>query len=78
MLKRVKKGIVYVDDNLIIENIKAFDKAISALKENGLVLKDIEGLQDYEDSPMSSETFLEKFGNCLKIQNQKMLGMPNF
>ena len=50
-VKKSVKGIVYVtlyvDDNLMIDDVKAIDNAITALKENGLVLKKVEGLQDY-------------------------------
>ena len=51
ILKKGKNGLVYVaphvDDNLIIHNIDATDEAITAIKENGLVLKIMEGLQNY-------------------------------
>ena len=33
--------------NLIIGDVGAIDKAITALKENGFVLKVVEGLQDH-------------------------------
>ena len=36
-----------VDNNLMIGDADDIDEAITSLKENGLVLKDIEGLQDY-------------------------------
>ena len=49
--KNSKKGIVYValcvDDNLMIGDVKAIDDANAFFKENGLVLKIVEGLQDY-------------------------------
>ena len=42
-VKKSEKGIVYlalyVDDNLMIRDVKVIDKAIRALKENGLTLK---------------------------------------
>ena len=38
---------IYVDDNAMIRDVEAIDDAITALKEYGLVLKVIEGLQDY-------------------------------
>ena len=45
------KGIVYIalyiDDNLIIGDMAAMDDAIAWQKSNGLVLKIVEGLQDY-------------------------------
>ena len=50
-VKKCKKGIVcdplYVDDNFMIKDSKAISDAIKALKENGLVLKIMEGLHDY-------------------------------
>ena len=36
-----------IDDNLMVGNVKAIDDIITVLKENGLVLKIMEGLQDY-------------------------------
>ena len=46
-----RKGIVYValyvDNNLMVGDVEAIDEGIAALKENGLVLKIVEGLQDY-------------------------------
>ena len=49
--KKSVKGIVYVvlyiDNNLMIGNNAMIDDAISALKNKGLVLKIMEGLQDY-------------------------------
>ena len=45
------KGIIYValyvDDNLMIGDSAMIDDAILALKNKGLVLKTVEGLQDY-------------------------------
>ena len=50
-VKKSAKGIVYVafylDDNLMIGNSATIDEAILALKNKGLVLKIMEGLQDY-------------------------------
>ena len=50
-VKKSTKGIVhvdlYIDDNLMIGDIAAIDGAIEALKNKGLVLKIMEGLQDY-------------------------------
>ena len=44
-----EKSIMYialhVDNNLMVEDIKAIDNTISALKNNGLVLKVMERLQ---------------------------------
>ena len=45
------KGIVYValyvDNNLMVDSIAAINGAFDALKNKGLVLKIMEGLQDY-------------------------------
>ena len=67
----VQKGTVYValyvDDNLMIWYIATIDDAIEALKNKGLVLKIVEGLQDY----LSCK---------IKISNQKKcawLGQPH-
>ena len=38
---------LYVDNNLMVGDSKAIDDAITAIKENGLVLEIVEGLQDY-------------------------------
>ena len=50
-VKKSEKGIVYValyvDDNLMIGNVEAINNSIAALKKNGLVLKIVEGLQEY-------------------------------
>ena len=50
-LKKSMKDIVYialyVDNNLMIEDIVTNDNAIEALKSKGLVLNIVEGLQDY-------------------------------
>ena len=50
-VKKSLKGIVYialyVDDNLMVSNVKAKDDTTSALKNSGLVLKVVKGLQDY-------------------------------
>ena len=50
-VKKDSKGIAYValhiDDNLMIGNMAAIDSTIEALKSKGLVLKNVEGLQDY-------------------------------
>ena len=45
------KGIVYValyiNDNLIVGNPEAMDEAVKLLQENRLVIKAIDGLQNY-------------------------------
>ena len=49
-IKKSAKGIVYIalyiNDILMVGNVDAIDDAITALKNNGLVLKVVEGLQD--------------------------------
>ena len=51
MIKKSEKGNVYVasylDDLLMIGDIKAIKEAMTALKDKWLVLKIMEGLQDY-------------------------------
>ena len=51
LYEKSAKGIVdvalYVDDNLMVGNPEAIDKAIDALWQHGLVLKVMDGLQDY-------------------------------
>ena len=37
---------LYVDYDLMVQDIAAIDDAISALKNNGMVLKIMDGLQD--------------------------------
>ena len=47
--KKSANSIVYIAlyDSLMIGNIATIDDAIRALKNKGLVLKIVEGLQDY-------------------------------
>ena len=51
LFKKSEKGIVcvalYIDDNLMVGELEVFDKEIAAFEENGMVLKIMEGLQDY-------------------------------
>ena len=70
-VRKSVKGVVYValyvDNNLIVGDIAAIDDTIEALKKKGLVLKIMEGLQDY----LSCE---------IKISNDKKrawLGQPH-
>ena len=46
----MKRGTVYVtlyvDDNLMVGNVKDIDEETVAIKQNGLVLKILVGLQD--------------------------------
>ena len=50
-MKKIEKGIVYLAlygyDNLMVGDVEAINEAIAALKKNVLVLKIIEGLQDF-------------------------------
>ena len=50
-LKKSGKGIVYValniDDDLIKRDIEVIYEVIAALKENGLILKIVEGLKEH-------------------------------
>ncbi len=49
--EEVKKGLVfialYVDDNLMVGNLNAIDDAIEGMKENRLILKVKDNLNDY-------------------------------
>ena len=38
---------LYIDNNLMVGDIAAIDNAIEVLKSKGLVLKIMDGLQDY-------------------------------
>ena len=50
LCKENEKGLVYlalyINDNLMVGESEAVDEVIVILKENGLVLKELEGLQD--------------------------------
>ena len=50
-IKKSAKGIsyitLYVDDNFMVHDVEAIDNVISAIKNNVLVLKVMEGLHDY-------------------------------
>ena len=95
-VKKSMKDIVYialyVDNNLMVGNIATIDDAIKALKSKGLVLKIIEGLQDYlsckikffDDKkhawlgqPHLIKNLENKFGGLVnKIQSHKTPGTP--
>ena len=97
-VKKCEKGITYValylDKNLMIEDVAVIDSAITALKENKLVLKIVEGLQDYLFhgvkfsmdkkwawlwQPHVIKSLVKKFGNHVKnIHCHKAPGMPTF
>ena len=96
--KKVKSIIVYiafsVDNNLVVGNVEAIDDAMTALKENGLVQKIMEGLQDLlsckmkfsmdEKSSWLRQPHLinhlnEKFSKHFKdVPSQKIPGTPKF
>ena len=46
-VKKSAKGILYIGNNLMIGEMAINDNAIKVLKSKGLVLKFVEGLQDY-------------------------------
>ena len=50
-VKKTEKGIEYIafymDDNLMVGNIEAIDEVTVAPTLKGLILKIVEGLQDY-------------------------------
>ena len=97
-IKKSTKGIVYialyVDDNLMVGDIKAIDDAIAALKNNGLVLKIVEELQDYLSYKVKFlmdkkrgwlgqahviKNLEKKYGKCVHdVQSHITLGMPKF
>ena len=92
--KKSTKGIVYialyVEDNLVV----VIDDFIEALKSKGLVLKIVDGLQDYLSckikfsnnrkcawfqQPHLIKNLENKFGGLVKgIQNHKTPGTPKF
>ena len=85
---------LYIDDNLMIGNSATIDDAILALKNKGLVLKIMEGLQDYlsykikisDDKkhawlgqPHLIKNLKSKFGKLInKVQSCKAPGTPKF
>ena len=92
------KGVVYVAlyvvDNLMVGNIATIDDTIEALKSKGLVLKIVEGLQDYlsyeikisDDKkhawlgqPHLIKNLENKFGGLVnKVWSHKTPGNPKF
>ena len=46
-MKSIVYVAFYIDDNLMVGDIATNDDAIEAIKNKGLVLKIVEGLQDY-------------------------------
>ena len=97
-VKRSMKGIVYialyVDDNLMIGDKATIDDAIMALKNQGLVLKVVEGLQDYLtceikfsekkkrawlSQPHLIKNLKSKFEKLIQdVQSHKTPGTPKF
>ena len=97
-VKKIMKGIVYialyVDDNLMIDISAAIDDAILAVKNKGLVLKIVEGLQDYFSCKMKIsddkkrawlgqphliKTLKSKIGKLInKVQSHKTPSTPKF
>ena len=97
-VKKRVKGIVHVDlcidDNLMIGDVEAINNAIAAIKENRLVLKFVECIQDYlscevkflEDKKRAwlrqshlIKNLVKKFGKQTKnICSQKTTGMFKF
>ena len=83
----------YVDDNLMVGNVKATEDAITTLKNNELVLKVMQRLQDYlsckkisEDKkrawlgqPHLIKNLEKKFGKCIQeFWSDKTPFMPKF
>ena len=95
-IKKSAKSIVYValyiDDNIMEGDVKATDDMIVAHKENGLVLRIMEGLHDYLFCKIKFSTdkvlvrtapahqkFEKKFGKQVKdVRSHKTLGTPKF
>ena len=83
---------LYIDYNLMVGNIAMIDDTIKALKNKGLVLKIVEGLQDYLSckikfsndkknawlgQPHLIKNMEEKFGGLVHdIWSHKTPGMP--
>ena len=84
----------YIDDNLIVGDIEAIDGAISAIKNNKLVLKVVKGLEDYlsQDIKFSKnkkrallgllhliKNMEKKFGKCVQdVPSHKTPGTHKF
>ena len=97
-IKKTAKCIVYValyiDDILMVSKVEAIDNATSTLKNNGLSLKVMEGLQDYLSckikfskdkkrswprQPHLTKNFEKKCGeHILDVWSHKTPGMPKF
>ena len=58
-VKKSAKSVVYV---FIVGDMVAIDDAIAALNSNGLVLKIMEGLQDYLSCKIKSERIKGRLG----------------
>ena len=85
-VKKSAKGIVYValyiDNSLTIGDIATIDDAIEALKNKGLILKIMEGLQDYPSCKIkfSNKRSMEnKFGGLVnEVQSHKNSSISKF
>ena len=97
-VKKSAKGIVfvalYIDDNLMIGDMATTDYVIEPLKRKGLLLKIVEGLEDYlsckiKFSDDKKREWLgqshiiknveEKFGKLVQdVWSHKTPGMPKF
>ena len=98
LIMKSAKGIVYValyvDDNLMVSNINAIDATVTTLKQNGLVLKIMEGLQNclfckirfstdknraWLGQPHLINNLDKKFDKCIQdVHNPKTPGSPKF
>ena len=65
-VKKSEKSVVYValyvDDNLMVGDVEAIDKVLTAIKENGLVLKIVEELHDYMSCEIMFSADKERLG----------------
>ena len=95
-VKKSEKGVVYValyiDESLMAQNLESIDEAIATLKENGLVPKVVQGLQNYLSwkirfsrhkkyvwlrIPHLIESMVKNFGDQVKnVWHHKTQGMP--
>ena len=70
-MKKNKKGIVdlalYADDSLLVVNPEAINEAIKLLSKNGLVLKLLDGLQDYLSFKVKTTTGMARAWELSKV-----------
>ena len=92
--KEHKRYSICADDNLMVGNIATIDNAIKALKNNGLVLKIVDELQDYLSckikisndkkhawlgQPHLIKNLESKFGRLInEVWSHKTPGTPKF